>query len=44
METIQVSVVTPDGAVYTGDAELVVVKTTEGELGLKPNIFRSSPR
>ncbi|WP_078393009.1 F0F1 ATP synthase subunit epsilon [Shouchella patagoniensis] len=35
METIQVSVVTPDGAVYTGDAELVVVKTTEGELGVK---------
>ncbi|GAF12805.1 ATP synthase epsilon chain [Bacillus sp. JCM 19046] len=35
METIQVSVVTPDGLVYSGDAELVVVKTTEGELGIK---------
>jgi len=35
METVQVSVVTPDGAVYTSDAELVVVKTTEGELGIK---------
>ncbi|MED4128313.1 F0F1 ATP synthase subunit epsilon [Shouchella miscanthi] len=35
MNTVQVSVVTPDGAVYSSDAELVVVKTTEGELGIK---------
>ncbi|GIN18579.1 ATP synthase epsilon chain [Shouchella clausii] len=35
MATIQVSVITPDGAVYEGDAELVVVKTAEGELGIK---------
>ncbi|WP_059104128.1 F0F1 ATP synthase subunit epsilon [Shouchella shacheensis] len=35
MQTVQVSVVTPDGAVYEDNVELVIVKTVEGELGVK---------
>ncbi len=36
MQTIQVSVVTPDGKVYDGDVEMVSVRTIEGELGILP--------
>ncbi|KHF38337.1 F0F1 ATP synthase subunit epsilon [Halalkalibacter okhensis] len=37
MPTIQVSVVTPDGKVYDGAVDMVVVRTVEGELGILPN-------
>ncbi|MDT8860427.1 F0F1 ATP synthase subunit epsilon [Alkalihalobacillus sp. MEB130] len=37
MPTIQVSVVTPDGKVYDGAVDMVVVRTLEGELGILPN-------
>ncbi len=36
METIHVSVVTPDGKVYDGDVDMVSVRTVEGELGILP--------
>ncbi|MED4015933.1 F0F1 ATP synthase subunit epsilon [Sutcliffiella cohnii] len=36
MKTLTVSVVTPDGPVYESDAEMVVAKTLEGELGILP--------
>lgn len=36
METIRVSVVTPDGKVYDGDVDMVSVRTVEGELGILP--------
>ncbi|SDB86628.1 F0F1 ATP synthase subunit epsilon [Shouchella lonarensis] len=36
METVRVSVVTPDGAVYEDEGvELAVLKTVEGEIGVK---------
>ncbi|AKP63697.1 F0F1 ATP synthase subunit epsilon [Levilactobacillus koreensis JCM 16448] len=34
---LSVSIVTPDGRVYEGDSDLLVVKTTIGELGIMPN-------
>lgn len=37
MKTMKVSVVTPDGPVYNGEAEMVSVKGTGGELGILPN-------
>lgn len=37
MPTVQTSVVTPDGTVYEGDVDMVVVRTVEGELGILPN-------
>lgn len=37
MKTIKVSVVTPDGPVYNGEAEIVSVKGQRGELGILPN-------
>ncbi|WP_458411675.1 F0F1 ATP synthase subunit epsilon [Schinkia sp. CFF1] len=36
MKTIQVSVVTPDGAVVDQDVEMVSVKAISGELGILP--------
>lgn len=36
MQTIAVSVVTPDGKVYDGDVNMVSVRTVEGELGILP--------
>lgn len=36
MSTIRVNVVTPDGKVYDGDVDMVVVRTVEGELGILP--------
>ncbi|NSL52079.1 F0F1 ATP synthase subunit epsilon [Calidifontibacillus erzurumensis] len=36
MKTIQVSVVTPDGAVIETDVEMVSVKAVSGELGILP--------
>ncbi|MEC2073478.1 F0F1 ATP synthase subunit epsilon [Alkalihalophilus marmarensis] len=36
MSTIRVNVVTPDGKVYDGDVDMVVVRTIEGELGILP--------
>lgn len=36
MKTLTVSVVTPDGPVYESDAEMVVSKTLEGEIGVLP--------
>jgi len=37
MKTLKVSVVTPDGPVYDGEAEMVSVKGKSGELGILPN-------
>lgn len=37
MKTVKVSVVTPDGPVYDGEAEMVSVKGASGELGILPN-------
>ncbi len=37
MSKVKVSVVTPDGPVYNGEAEMVSVKGTGGELGILPN-------
>lgn len=37
MSKVKVSVVTPDGPVYDGEAEMVSVKGTGGELGILPN-------
>ncbi|WHZ02998.1 F0F1 ATP synthase subunit epsilon [Neobacillus sp. YX16] len=36
METIKVSVVTPDGPVYESDVEMVITKAQSGELGILP--------
>ncbi|MFJ5759394.1 F0F1 ATP synthase subunit epsilon [Neobacillus sp. NPDC093182] len=36
METIKVSVVTPDGPVYESDVEMVIAKAQSGELGILP--------
>ncbi|TLS35831.1 F0F1 ATP synthase subunit epsilon [Pseudalkalibacillus caeni] len=36
MNTLKVNVVTPDGPVYEGEAELVSVKAQSGELGILP--------
>lgn len=37
MSKVKVSVVTPDGPVYNGEAEMVSVKGISGELGILPN-------
>lgn len=37
MSKVKVSVVTPDGPVYNGEAEMVSVKGIGGELGFLPN-------
>ena len=37
MKTVEVSVVTPDGPVYNGEAEMVSTKAQSGELGILPN-------
>ena len=37
MSKVKVSVVTPDGPVYNGEAEMVSVKGIGGELGILPN-------
>lgn len=37
MKTMQANVVTPDGSVYSGEVEMVSVKTQEGELGILPD-------
>ena len=37
MKTMHANVVTPDGTVYEGQAEMVIAQTTEGELGILPN-------
>ncbi|RSL29672.1 F0F1 ATP synthase subunit epsilon [Salibacterium salarium] len=36
MSTISVNVVTPDGAIYEGDMEMVSVRAQSGELGILP--------
>ncbi|AKO94773.1 F0F1 ATP synthase subunit epsilon [Priestia filamentosa] len=36
MKTMNVSVVTPDGPVYSEDVEMVIAKTQGGELGVLP--------
>ena len=36
MKTMQANVVTPDGSVFSGDVEMVSVKTPEGGLGILP--------
>jgi F-type H+-transporting ATPase subunit epsilon len=36
MKTVKVSVVTPDGPVLEADAEMVVAKAQNGELGILP--------
>lgn len=37
LSKVKVSVVTPDGPVYNGEAEMVSVKGIGGELGILPN-------
>lgn len=37
MKTVKVSVVTPDGPVYDGEAEIVSVRGKSGDLGIMPN-------
>ena len=37
MKTVEVSVVTPDGPIYNGEAEMVSTKAKSGELGILPN-------
>ena len=37
MKTVEVNVVTPDGPVFNGEAEMVSTKATSGELGILPN-------
>ncbi|PYZ92502.1 F0F1 ATP synthase subunit epsilon [Salipaludibacillus keqinensis] len=37
MKTMQTNVVTPDGSVYSGETEMVSVKTPDGELGIMPS-------
>jgi F-type H+-transporting ATPase subunit epsilon len=36
MKTIAVSIVTPDGQVFDGEAEMVIAKAQSGELGILP--------
>ena len=36
MKTMQANVVTPDGSVFSGDVEMVSVKTPDGGLGILP--------
>lgn len=36
MSTTNLSIVTPDGTVYEGEADLVSVRSTTGELGILP--------
>lgn len=36
MKTMPTNVVTPDGSVYSGEAEMVSVKSTTGDLGIMP--------
>ncbi|WP_022901828.1 F0F1 ATP synthase subunit epsilon [Humibacter albus] len=36
MATLNVSVVSADGEVWTGDAAMVVARTVEGEIGVLP--------
>ncbi|MFZ4452980.1 F0F1 ATP synthase subunit epsilon [Salibacterium aidingense] len=36
MSTINVNVVTPDGAIYEGDVEMVSARSQSGELGILP--------
>ncbi|QKS72747.1 F0F1 ATP synthase subunit epsilon [Paenalkalicoccus suaedae] len=37
MKTMQANVVTPDGSVFSGQVEMVSVRTVTGELGILPN-------
>jgi F-type H+-transporting ATPase subunit epsilon len=37
MSTVKVEVVTPERVVYSGEAQIVVAKGAEGELGILPN-------
>jgi len=37
MKTVEVNVVTPDGPIYNGEAEMVSTKAKSGELGILPN-------
>jgi F-type H+-transporting ATPase subunit epsilon len=37
MSTVKVEVVTPERVVYSGEAQIVVAKGVEGELGILPN-------
>lgn len=36
MKTLKVSIVTPDGPVYSSDVEMVITKAQSGELGILP--------
>ena len=37
MSTMQVDIVTPDRKVFSEQAEMVIARTTEGEIGILPN-------
>ena len=37
MTTMQVDIVTPDRKVFSEQAEMVIARTTEGEIGILPN-------
>ncbi|HET7521797.1 MAG TPA: F0F1 ATP synthase subunit epsilon [Bacillales bacterium] len=36
MSTLQVDIVTPDGKVYDGEVNMVIARTTDGEIGVLP--------
>lgn len=36
MATLQVTVVSPDREIWAGEAEMIIARTTEGELGVLP--------
>ena len=36
MADMRVAVVAPDGEIWSGDASLVIAKTTEGDIGIMP--------
>ena len=36
---LTINVVTPDGSVYENTTDLVICKTTVGEIGIMPNHF-----
>jgi F-type H+-transporting ATPase subunit epsilon len=37
MATMKVELVAPDRVVWSGDAEMVIARTTEGDIGILPN-------
>ena len=44
MATIKLEIVSPDKVVYTADINMLIVRSTAGELGILPKIGRASGR